>query len=1132
MTVPVQASRNVINGSGWANPLTHAFMLENVTHLSVYADDVELVLGADYAVFGVGDPDGYSVVVSNPSAWTPARWVLKVEYPINQPSDVDQGGQLGKRFEDALDRLARGMQSMKDDVDRAVQRPLTADVPPVFVADGNVFVSRGGFAVPEPRAAFVGATGPTGPVGPTGATGPAGRDLRIDVGGPFSGRAAYDGEPAGFTYLSTDGDGASITTAVLFIRSSTVPGTWSDPIPFEGAMGPTGPVGATGAAGPVGATGPTGPVGATGPTGPVGVTGAGATGATGPTGSTGPTGATGPVGATGPSGAQGFEGPTGPTGPTGPEGFGLDIDETGFFTGRDAYDNEPAGFVYLSEDGDGGSVTEPSIFVRSSAGVGQWAGPIPVGGVTGPIGPSGPAGATGPTGPSGPAGAGDMLESTYDPDANEANAFDLSNQYGDKPTEFATVADLLANASLGYSAARRADQVAAGMIVNAGGFRYEVAASGATDHHVETAGGIKLYEFGPIFSSVSRMARKPGVEGQIAYVDTINRGRRKFVYSNTDLSDKMCGETLNTISADENYFYLRWAATTSVNTSTDTFTSVAHGFNENDRISLTASVDPLWLGGDYYVYNKTNDTFQLRTNLIDTTPINLTSSTNIAFGVKHNLTRGEALLCLTTANGLVAGQIYYAARTNFRLFRLALTPEDAANNNFLIPTGTDPMSFIRLNDPLKGYYVPVTGADLKGTEGAWVSQDTIIDIRDFGANHGLESWYAIQTAIWLSANLKLPCYVPGGEAFLIKYPLLYGTDAKLVPDLLSGKVGPQNGIHLIGDGRDFSKIKASPDFYIPEGQSARLLYLDGNISNVPRTVGQNPQAQGTNIIKGISFEGLGWTDTKNIGGIAYRANWGQIFDDVEVVNTKTFAMELRTSALAGHDDVDTTAHMKWSNIRLNRIGDHAISFRAARAANFWLSNFEIRSCLGDGINGGVNNSSIRDGSIAACGKRDATIAETGGIHLYNPLTGIKCDNVTINNVTFENNFYYEICVSHGINIAINNNAYHPYLRTGGVITNKCIIRIGDQAKEVVITGGYFQDYSAPTDGPSYDVPYIDIRNGAVGVTIMNPYFVKQTNTHIKANSPNRLHIINVPSDVNTDFSGSSPVASFMNYSIM
>lgn len=86
-----------------------------------------------------------------------------------------------------------------------------------------------------------------------------------------------------------------------------------------------------------------------------------------------------------------------------------------------------------------------------------------------------------------------MMKVVYDPDANEANVFDLSNQYGNKPTNFATVADLLADTSLGYSAARRADQVAAGMIVTAQGFRYEVAASGATDHYIATAGGVKLY---------------------------------------------------------------------------------------------------------------------------------------------------------------------------------------------------------------------------------------------------------------------------------------------------------------------------------------------------------------------------------------------------------------------------------------------------------------------------------------------------------------------------------------------------------------------------------------------------------------------------------------------------------------
>lgn len=58
---------------------------------------------------------------------------------------------------------------------------------------------------------------------------------------------------------------------------------------------------------------------------------------------------------------------------------------------------------------------------------------------------------------------------------------------------FADVATLLADASMTYAAGN--GQVTAGDIVrtNAEGFAYQVAASGASDHHVTTAGGVKLY---------------------------------------------------------------------------------------------------------------------------------------------------------------------------------------------------------------------------------------------------------------------------------------------------------------------------------------------------------------------------------------------------------------------------------------------------------------------------------------------------------------------------------------------------------------------------------------------------------------------------------------------------------------
>lgn len=57
--------------------------------------------------------------------------------------------------------------------------------------------------------------------------------------------------------------------------------------------------------------------------------------------------------------------------------------------------------------------------------------------------------------------------------------------------DFETVALLLSDTAMGYSSAPVI--VVAGQRVTAQGFQYEVAASGASDNHVTTAGGVKLY---------------------------------------------------------------------------------------------------------------------------------------------------------------------------------------------------------------------------------------------------------------------------------------------------------------------------------------------------------------------------------------------------------------------------------------------------------------------------------------------------------------------------------------------------------------------------------------------------------------------------------------------------------------
>src|SRR5690606_30396218 len=67
--------------------------------------------------------------------------------------------------------------------------------------------------------------------------------------------------------------------------------------------------------------------------------------------------------------------------------------------------------------------------------------------------------------------------------------------------KFATVADLLADETMSYTPGSGLIEVGPGDIIEAGGYRYEVAESAAVDAHVETAGGVllKALPFGGAF---------------------------------------------------------------------------------------------------------------------------------------------------------------------------------------------------------------------------------------------------------------------------------------------------------------------------------------------------------------------------------------------------------------------------------------------------------------------------------------------------------------------------------------------------------------------------------------------------------------------------------------------------------
>lgn len=120
-----------------------------------------------------------------------------------------------------------------------------------------------------------GDTGPQGDQGPQGVKGDRGEAFTVDAQGTLVGRAAYDAEAVGFSYLD-DQNGN------LYFRIAA--GGWSPPIPF--GKGDPGDAGPQGPQGPQGVPGPKGDTGAQGPQGVQGVQGAkGDTGAQGPAGS-------------------------------------------------------------------------------------------------------------------------------------------------------------------------------------------------------------------------------------------------------------------------------------------------------------------------------------------------------------------------------------------------------------------------------------------------------------------------------------------------------------------------------------------------------------------------------------------------------------------------------------------------------------------------------------------------------------------------------------------------------------------------------------------------------------------------------------------------------------------------------
>lgn len=106
----------------------------------------------------------------------------------------------------------------------------TGNTPPSLPTTENAYFSL---------IAAKGDQGDPGTPGEPGTDGADGTNFSPNATGEFSDRDDYDAEVGGFVFLSLDGDGEEITTAVLFIKQPS-PGVWSAPVLFQGPPGPAG----------------------------------------------------------------------------------------------------------------------------------------------------------------------------------------------------------------------------------------------------------------------------------------------------------------------------------------------------------------------------------------------------------------------------------------------------------------------------------------------------------------------------------------------------------------------------------------------------------------------------------------------------------------------------------------------------------------------------------------------------------------------------------------------------------------------------------------------------------------------------------------------------------------------------
>lgn len=126
MTVTANRETRVItSNTGFANPIELDQYVEQTGHIKVYADDIELTPGVDYLIDTVLPADGVEIsITATGLLYDPVDWIVLHDPPMSQEADLSLGGRFGLAYEQAIDALARRLQTMNDKVTRGLRLPV------------------------------------------------------------------------------------------------------------------------------------------------------------------------------------------------------------------------------------------------------------------------------------------------------------------------------------------------------------------------------------------------------------------------------------------------------------------------------------------------------------------------------------------------------------------------------------------------------------------------------------------------------------------------------------------------------------------------------------------------------------------------------------------------------------------------------------------------------------------------------------------------------------------------------------------------------------------------------------------------------------------------------------------------